>query len=293
MGKADGLSRRPDWQEGVEKDNKDRTLIKPKWVRGVEMIVEEENLRERIKTAQKGDERVVKAVEELKKAEVKTLRNEEWEIEDRVVLKEGRIYVPEGELKGEIIQLHHDTPVGGHRGRWKTTELVTRNYWWPGVTKEVGRYVDGCDACQRYKNRSEAPAGKLMPNAIPEKPWSHISADFITKLPLAQGYDAILVVCDRFSKITHFIATTEKTSAEGLTKLFRDQVWKLHGLSESIVSDRRVQFAAGMMKELNNLLGIQTKLLTAYHPQMDGQTERVNQELEQYLRVFIDHRQEQ
>ena len=98
--------------------------------------------------------------------------------------------------------------------------MVTRNYWWPGVTKEVGRYVDGCDACQRYKNRSEAPAGKLMPNAIPEKPWSHISADFITKLPLAQEYDAILVVCNRFSKMVHFIATTEKTSAEGLTKLF-------------------------------------------------------------------------
>jgi len=161
------------------------------------------------------------------------------------------------------------------------------------VTKEVGRYVDGCDACQRYKNRSEAPAGKLMPNAIPEKPWSHISADFITKLLLAQRYDAILVVCDRFSKMAHFIATTEKTSAEGLAKLFRDQVWKLHGLSESIVLDRGMQFAAGMMKELNNLLGIQTKLSTAYHLQTDGQTERVNQELEQYLRVFIDHRQEQ
>jgi len=172
-------------------------------------------------------------------------------------------------------------------------ELVTRNYWWPGVTKEIGRYVDGCDACQRYKNRSETPAGKLMPNAIPEKPWSHISADFITKLPLAQGYDAILVVCDRFSKMAHFMATTEKTSAEGLAKLFRDHVWKLHGLPESIISDRGVQFAAGMMKELNNLLGIQTKLSMAYHLQTDGQTERVNQELEQYLRVFIDHRQEQ
>ena len=132
-----------------------------------------------------------------------------------------------------------------------------------------------------------------MSNAIPEKLWSHISADFITKLPLAQGYDTILVACDRFSKIAHFIATTEKTSVEGLAKLFWDQVWKLHGLPESIVSDRGVQFAAGMMKELNNLLGIQTKLLTAYHPQTDGQTERVNQELEQYLRVFIDHRQEQ
>jgi len=189
--------------------------------------------------------------------------------------------------------LYHDTPVRGHRGRWKTAELVTRNYWWPGVIKEVGRYVDGCDTCQRYKNRSEAPVGKLMPNAIPEKPWSYISADFITKLPLAQGYNAILVVCDHFSKMVHFIATTEKTSAEGLTKLFRDHVWKLHRLPESIISDRGVQFAAGMMRELNNLLGIQTKLLMAYHPQIDGQTERINQELEQYLRVFIDHRQEQ
>jgi len=132
-----------------------------------------------------------------------------------------------------------------------------------------------------------------MPNAIPEKLWSHISADFITKLPLAQRYDAILVVCDRFSKMAHFIATTEKTSAEGLAKLFQDHVWKLHGLPESIISDRGVQFTAGMMKELNNLLGIQIKLSTAYHPQTDGQKERVNQELEQYLRVFIDHRQEQ
>jgi len=255
--------------------------------------VEEGDLRERIKKAQEGDEKVVKAVEELKKVGVKTLRDEEWEIEDGVVLKERRIYVPEGELRGKVIRLHHDTPVGEHRGRWKMTELITRNYWWPGITKEVEKYMDGCDACQRYKNQSEALAGKLMPNAIPEKPWSHISADFITKLPLAQGYDAILVVCDRFSKMVHFIATTEKTSAEGLVKLFRDQVWKLHGLPESIISDREVQFAAGMMKELNNLLGIQTKLWTAYHPQMDGQTERINQELEQYLRVFIDHRQEQ
>jgi len=93
--------------------------------------------------------------------------------------------------------------------------------------------------------------------------------------------------------MAHFIATTEKTSAEGLVKLFWDHVWKLHGLPESIISDRGVQFAVGMMKELNNLLGIQTKLSTAYYPQTDGQTERINQELEQYLRVFIDHRQEQ
>jgi len=157
----------------------------------------------------------------------------------------------------------------------------------------VGRYLDGCDACQRYKNQSKAPVGKLMPNAIPEKPWSHILADFIIKLPLAQGYNAILVICNCFSKMVHFIATTEKTSAEGLAKLFQDHVWKLHRLPESIILDRGVQFVAGMIRELNNLLEIQTKLSMAYHPQIDEQTERINQELEQYLRVFIDHRQEQ
>ena len=153
--------------------------------------------------------------------------------------------------------------------------------------------MEGYDVCQRHKNRSEVPAGKLMPNVIPEKPWSHILADFITKLPLAQRYDAILVVCDCFSRMAHFIATMEKILVEGLARLFRDHVWKLYRLLESIISDRGVQFAAGMIKELNNLLGIQTKLSTTYYPQTDGQTERINQELEQYLRVFIDHRQEQ
>jgi len=183
-------------------------------------MIEKGDLKERIKRAQEEDERVVKIVKELKRAGIKTLKNKEWEIEDGIVIKEGRIYIPEGKLRGEIIRLYYDTPVGGHEGRWKTVELVARNYWWPGVTKEVERYVDRYNTCQRYKNQSEAPAGKLMPNVIPEKPWSHISADFITKLLLAQGYDAILVVCDCFSKMVHLIATMEKTLAEGLAKLF-------------------------------------------------------------------------
>jgi len=132
-----------------------------------------------------------------------------------------------------------------------------------------------------------------MPNSIPEKPWTHISADFITKLPLAQGYDSILVVVDRLTKMVHFIPTTEKTSAEGLAQLFRDNVWKLHSLPKSIISDRGPQFVAGLMRELNEMLGIKSKLLIMFHSQTDGQTERINQELEQYLRMFIDHRQEQ
>ena len=132
-----------------------------------------------------------------------------------------------------------------------------------------------------------------MPNSIPEKPWMHISVDFITKLPLAQGYDSILVIVNRLTKIVHFIPTMEKTSAEGLAQLFRDNVWKLYRLPESIISDQGPQFAAGIMQELNKILEIESKLLTAFHPQTDRQIKRVNQELEQYLRMFIDHRQEQ
>jgi len=210
------------------------------------------------------------------------------------MLKEGKVYVPRDEkLRVEVIRLHYDMPVEEHGGQWKTTELVTRNFWWPRVSREVKQYVEGCDACQRNKNRTQAPAGKLMPNSIPEKPWSHILADFIMKLPLVQGYDSILVVVDRLTKMAHFIPTTEKTTAGGLARLFRDNVWKLHGLPESIISDRGPQFAAGVMRELNEMLGIDSKLSTVFHPQTDGQTERMNQELEQYLRMFIDHRQEQ
>ena len=98
--------------------------------------------------------------------------------------------------------------------------------------------------------------------------------------------DAVLVVCDRLSKMTHFVATTE-----GLARLFQDNVWKLHGLPESVVSDRGPQFAAELTKELNRMLGIKTKLSTVFHSQTDGQTERINQELEQYLQFFIEHRQ--
>ena len=113
----------------MEKDNEDQKLINPEWIREVEMIIEEENLKERIRRAQEGDEKVVKAVEELKRAGIKILKDKEWEIEDGLVMKKGKIYIPEGELRREVIQLHHDTPVGGHRGRWKTIELVARNYW--------------------------------------------------------------------------------------------------------------------------------------------------------------------
>ena len=296
MGRVDSLSRRVDWAEGVEKDNENQVMLKEEWleVRAMEWLIEGpgEEIVKRIKEARNRDEEVIKVVEEMKKVRVKTLRDEEWQIEEGLVLKEERVYMPKDEkLRVEIIWLHHDTPVAGHGGQWKMVELVTRNYWWPGVMKEVKRYMEGCDQCQRMKNRAEMPAGKLKPNQIPERPWQHISVDFITKLPVSKGHDSILVVCDRFSKMSHFVATTEKTTAEGLARIFRDNVWKLHRLPESVISDRGPQFAAGMTKELNKMLGIETKLSMAYHPEMDRQTERTNQELEQYLRMYINHRQ--
>ena len=115
--------------------------------------------------------------------------------------------------------------------------------------------------------------------------------DFITKLPTSKGHDSILVVCDRFSKMSHFVATTERMTVEGLARLFGDNMWKLHGLPESVISDRGLQFAAGIMRELNKMLGIETKLSTAYHLETDRQIERTNQELEQYLRMYVNHRQ--
>jgi len=117
-------------------------------------------------------------------------------------------------------------------------ELVTRNYWWPGVIKEVKRYVEGYDQCWRMKNRAEMLAEKLRPNKISEKLWQHILVDFMMKLLVSKGYDLILVVCDRFLKMLHFVVTTEKIMAEGLTRLFRDNIWKLHGLPESVILDR-------------------------------------------------------
>jgi len=161
MGKADSLSRRPDWEVGVERDNEDETLVKPEWLEvrrteRIEIIVEGVDLLEKVRKSKVKDDKVVKAMEEIKQVEVKILRNNEWRKEDGIMYKEGKMYVPKDNiLRVEIIRLHHDTPVGGHGGQWKTVELVTQNFWWPGVTKKMKQYIKGCDSCQRNKNHIE------------------------------------------------------------------------------------------------------------------------------------------
>ena len=191
----------------MEKDNEEQMLVKKEWlevkkIRVVEVIIEGVDLLDKVRKCEARDDEVI-----------------------GLMLKEEKVYVPKDEkLRMEVIRLHHNMPIRGHGGQWKTVELVTRNFWWPGVTREVKQYVEGCDACQQNKNQTQPPVGKLMPNSIPEKVWTHISADFITKLPLAQGYDSILVVVDRFTKMAHFMPTTERTSVEGLAQLFRANI---------------------------------------------------------------------
>jgi len=135
MGKVDSLSRRPDWEVGVERDNEDEMLVKPKWLEvrrteRVEIIVEGVDLLEKVRKSKVKDDEVVKAVEEMKQAGVKMLRDEKWREADGIIYKEGKVYVSKDNiLRAEIIRLHHNTPVEGHGGQWKTVELVTRNFW--------------------------------------------------------------------------------------------------------------------------------------------------------------------
>ena len=128
------------------------------------------NIIEKIKKAKGKDEEIVRVIEKMKKVEIRTLKGKEWQLEGDLVLKERKVYVPKDEeLRVEIIQLHHDVPVARHGGKWKTTELVMRNYWWPGVTKDMMRYVEGFDMYQRMKNRMEALVGKLKLREVLEK----------------------------------------------------------------------------------------------------------------------------
>jgi len=138
-----------------------------------EVIIEgpEIDIVEKIKRVRNKDEEVVRVVKKMKKAGIRVLRGKEWQLEGDIVLKEGKVYVlKDKKLRVEITWLHHNILVVGHRKKWKTTELATRNYWWPGVTRDMGRYVEGCDICQRMKNRTETPVGKLKLSEIPERP---------------------------------------------------------------------------------------------------------------------------
>jgi hypothetical protein len=299
MGKADALSRRADHGTGAT-DNEGITLLAPEMfviraLEGVEVEGEEVEILEAVKRGNRAglqEEAVARAAKELAKTGGRTTISAEWRLERGLLLYRGKIYVPnDPELRRRIVAQFHDTKVAGHPGRWKTLELTTRNYWWPQMNRYIGQYTSACDMCLRTKAIRQPPIGQLHPLETPLQRWEQVSVDFIVELPDSHGFDAVMNVVDTLSKRAHFIPTHTTISAEGAARLYLQHVWKLHGLPTKMVSDRGTQFIAKFTKELYRLLGIKLAASTAYHPQTDGQTERINQELEQYLRIFTNERQ--
>jgi hypothetical protein len=232
-------------------------------------------------------------VKELKATRSRTVHSAEWTSVNGVLHFRGKIYVPDLlDLRRRIAALCHDTRVAGHPRRWKTLELVSWNYWWPQMSRYIGKYTSTCDLCMRTKTQRCPPVGELHPLPIPNTPWDTVSVDFIVELPESAGHDAVMVVVDSVTKTAHFMPTFITVSAVGTARLFVQHVWKHHRLPRKVVSDRGSQFVAEFTRELYHILGIKVAATTAYHPQGDGQTESVNQELEQYLRLFVNQRQD-
>ena len=202
------------------------------------------------------------------------------------------VCVPEvDDLRLLIVQDRHDSPAAGHPGRRKTLSLVRRSFFWLGMSKFVHSFVDSCETCRRIKAVRHKPYGHLKSLPVPPHPWSSISMDLIEQLPPSSDFTAILVVVDRLTKMAIFVPTTNELDAPKLAKLFLRHVYSKHGLPTSIVSDRGSEFTSHFWRSLSTLLGIENHFSSAYHPQSDGQTERINQVLEQFLRGYSNHLQ--
>jgi len=300
MGKPDALSRRPDHGNGSG-DNDDVVLLKPELfaIRALEGLAvegEEKEIVQEIRKKNRTGEvemQVAAAVKGLKGGNRRTMVGSEWREENGLILFRNRIYVPrDAELRRRIVSQHHDSLIAGHPGRWKTLELVSRSYWWPQMSRYIGQYCSTCDLCLRTKAQRHRPVGELLPLEIPDERWKTVSVDFVVELPDAHGYDAVMCTVDSVGKRGHFIPTNTTCTARGAAELYLRNVWKLHGLPTNVVSDRGSQFVAEFMRELYRLLDIKMSPSTAYHPQSDGQTERLNQEMEQYVRLFTNERQD-
>jgi transposase InsO family protein len=298
--KADALSRRPDLKEGIQSSNSENcVLLDDKFfaVRAahpVTMDPQTNPLRKRIKGAQTYDTEVSQALESVLRNGPRSVTRglDDWNLEDGLILHRGHIYVPkDDDLRRDIVKQYHDHVATGHPGRWKTYELVAREFWWPGMSQFVHNYVNGCATCQTTKIRPRTRI-PLQPNQVPSGIWKSVTMDFVTDLPPTKGFDSMFVVVDRFSKATIVSPCRKDITAEGTSQLYLEQVWRRTGLPQQVISDRGPQFASKVMKELWEKLGVKASLSTAFHPQTDGETERVNQEIEQFFRVFCNFQQD-
>jgi hypothetical protein len=198
-----------------------------------------------------------------------------------------RICVPEIKaIRDAILREAHESAYSIHPGSTKMYQDLKEKYWWVGMKKEVAEYVAICDICQRVKAEHQRPAGLLQPMKIPEWKWEEVGMDFIVGLPHTKsGYDSIWVIVDRLTKVAHFLPVKTTYRGPTLAELYMERIVCLHGVPKKIVSDRGTQFTSHFWEQVHTSLGTKLNFSTAYHPQTDGQTERINQILEDMLRA--------
>ena len=224
-----------------------------------------------------------------------------WQIESEVKSANGvspapsgcpqdRLFVPVS-LRPQVIHWAHTSVLTCHPGVRRTVFFIKQRFWWPAMERAVKEYVGACPICAQNKFSSRAPMGLLQPLPVPHRPWSDISMDFVTGLPYSEGNTTVLTVVDRFSKMAHFIALPKLPSAKETADVMMNNVFRLHGFPRDIVSDRGPQFISKFWKEFCHLLGATVSLTSGYHPQSNGQTERLNQELETCLRCLVSQNQ--
>ena len=211
---------------------------------------------------------------------------------DLIVTRETpfRVLVPDNStLRAELFREIHETPLTGHPGFHKFYSYVQRYFAGNHLKRDVLEFTRSCPQCQIAKPRHHLPFGTIMPLQPPEEPWQDVSMDLIVHLPQSQTFNAIFVTVDRFSKMAHFVPTQTQINAPELAQLFLDNIVRLHGFPRSIVSDRDPRFLSHFWRELFSLTETTLRFSTANHPQTDGQTERTNRTLEQYLRIYARH----
>jgi transposase InsO family protein len=219
-----------------------------------------------------------------------------WRVDGGLLLHGEAVYVPSiAAIRQEILRIHHDDPSAGHFGRERTLELLRRKFYWDRMRNDVAEYVGSCAVCQKTKVPRRLPAGELNSLPVPHEPWQDLTMDFITGLPPSSRgnsvYDAIFVVVDRFTKAARYIPTTKSLNAEELADIFLTEIVFKTGSPRSLVSDRGSLFTSSYWTQFCQTLRIKGRMSTAFHPQTDGQTERQNQTLEAYLRVYTNFRQ--
>ena len=216
----------------------------------------------------------------------------QFECHDGLLFFKKLLYVPNGPCRLRVVQNCHDIYTTSHFGSTKIVDLVQRSFWWPHRRKFVKNYVWTCDTCCRAKMPRLHPYGLLEPLLIPSKPWQSISLDFITDLPDLKGFNAILTMVDRYTKMSHFLPCTNEITSKETTKIVIREVFRHHGLPDNIISYPGPQFVSKFWKHLFKMLNVTCNLSSGYHPKIDGQAECTNQTLEQYLRCLLTYQQD-